>query len=65
MTSGDRGRVPPIPQRGIELGIWNGTYQNMELPWLHWWDLNGNLLFMGEERANQEAQRADRLAAKL
>ncbi|NEP79300.1 MAG: hypothetical protein F6K17_13365 [Okeania sp. SIO3C4] len=24
----------PIPQLGIELGIWHGRYNNMELPWL-------------------------------
>lgn len=58
VPAGDRGHYP-IPQLGIELGIWHGTYQNMELPWLRWWDLNGNLLLMGEERANQEAERAN------
>lgn len=24
----------PIPRLGVELGIWQGYYQNMELPWL-------------------------------
>jgi len=38
---------------GIELGLWQGEYQNMELPWLRWWDLQGNLLLTGEERANR------------
>ena len=28
-------------------------YKNMELPWLRWWDLQGNLLLIGEERANR------------
>ena len=56
----------------VELGIWEGTYRNVELPWLRWWDAQGNLLLTGEERAEQEKQRAeqekqraDRLAAKL
>jgi hypothetical protein len=40
------------------LGIWQGQYQNMELPWLRWWDEQGNLLLTGEERG-------DRLAAQL
>ncbi len=51
----------------------------MELPWLRWWDSDGNLLLSGEERAEREQQRAeqerqraererqraDRLAARL
>jgi hypothetical protein len=48
----------PIHPLGVELGIWQGEYQNMELPWLRWWDLQGNLLLTGEERA-------DRLTAQL
>jgi len=50
---------------GVELGIWQGEYQNMELPWLRWWDLQGNLLLTGEERAEQERQRNERLIAQL
>ncbi|NEN90612.1 MAG: hypothetical protein F6K48_17540 [Okeania sp. SIO3H1] len=38
----------------------------MELPWLRWWDNQGNsILLTGEERAQQEYQRAERLAEKL
>lgn len=57
---------------GVELGIWQGEYMNQSLPWLRWWDNDGNLLLSGEERADkqqqradEEQQRADRLAAKL
>ena len=49
----------------VELGIWQGQYYNMELPWLRWWDLQGNLLLTGDERAEQERQRADHLTAQL
>ncbi|MHC5828912.1 MAG: Uma2 family endonuclease, partial [Nostoc sp.] len=42
-----------------------GVYQNVELPWLRWWDLQGNLLLSGDKRAEQERQRADRLTAQL
>ena len=38
---------------------------NQTLPWLRWWDDVGNLLLTGEERAEQEKQRAERMAAKL
>ncbi|MBW4622661.1 MAG: Uma2 family endonuclease [Cyanosarcina radialis HA8281-LM2] len=62
----------PIPQLGVELGIWQGEYLNQTLPWLRWWDSEGNLLPTGDERANLEKERADlekqrseRLAAKL
>ena len=50
----------PIGPLGVELGIWQGQYQNAELPWLRFWDAEGNLLLTGGERAEQEGQRADR-----
>lgn len=49
----------PITPLGVELGLWQGEYQNAQLPWLRWWDLQGNLLLTGEERAEQESQRAE------
>lgn len=55
----------PIPALGLELGLWQGVYKNAELPWLRWWDDQGQLLPTPEERAIQEKQRADILAAKL
>ena len=66
VTANDRGHYP-IAELGVELGIWQGSYQNMELPWLRWWDNQGNLLLTGFERvdreqeiAQQQRQRADR-----
>ncbi|MBW4445563.1 MAG: Uma2 family endonuclease [Spirirestis rafaelensis WJT71-NPBG6] len=78
LAANERGHYPIAPLR-VELGIWQGEYQNAELPWLRWWDLQGNLLLTGDERAEQERQRAeqerqkaeqerqraDRLAAQL
>jgi Uma2 family endonuclease len=69
----------PIGPLGVELGIWQGTYAHQNLPWLRWWDSDGNLLLSGDERAAKEKQRgdqqqdradrqqdrADRLAAQL
>ncbi|MBD2412154.1 transcriptional regulator [Nostoc calcicola FACHB-389] len=58
LPANERGhyRIPPL---GVELGIWLGIYQNVELPWLRWWDLQGNLLLTGDERAELERQRAE------
>ena len=48
-----------IPALNVELGIWQGQYQNVQLPWLRWWDSQGNLLLTGDERAEIERQRAE------
>ncbi|MBW4613522.1 MAG: Uma2 family endonuclease [Desmonostoc vinosum HA7617-LM4] len=58
MQPNERGHYPIAPM-GVELGIWQGVYQNADLPWLRWWDAQGNLLLMGHERADVERQRAD------
>ncbi|MGH2414016.1 MAG: Uma2 family endonuclease [Microcystaceae cyanobacterium] len=64
MNPNERGHYP-IPALNVELGIWQGRYAEMELPWLRWWDSQGNLLLTGEERALLERERAERLAEKL
>jgi len=71
VTANERGHYP-ISLLGVELGIWQGRYQNTELPWLRWWDSEGNLLLTGHEQAqqvqsqlDQERQRAERLAEQL
>jgi hypothetical protein len=53
VTANERGHFP-IPELGVELGIWQGVYQNSDLPWLRWWDANGNLLLTGWETSEQE-----------
>jgi Uma2 family endonuclease len=65
MAPNERGHYP-IEKMGVEIGIWQGIYKNVDLPWLRWWDLDGNLLLTGEERAEtaeklaeQEKQRAE------
>lgn len=54
----------PIPQLGVELGIWRGEYKNVKMPWLRFWDAEGNLLPTPEERAEQETQRAEQEAQR-
>lgn len=54
----ERGHYP-IPPLGVELGIWQGEVDNQNLPWLRWWDSDGNLLLSAEERATQQRLRAE------
>ncbi len=58
LTPNERGHYS-IPPLEVELGIWQGQYQNIILPWLRWWDAQGNFLLIGEERAQIEYQRAE------
>lgn len=44
---------------GVELGLWEGNYQNQTQIWLRWWDDSGNLLLTGTERAELEHLRAE------
>jgi hypothetical protein len=50
----------PIEPLGVELGIWHGLFWNETAPWLGWYDTTGNLLLIGDERAEEERRRADR-----
>lgn len=61
-----------IREMSLYLGVWEGKKENREGFWLRWWDDQGNLLLWGSEmvtqerqRAEQEYQRAERLAARL
>jgi multidrug efflux pump subunit AcrA (membrane-fusion protein) len=64
MEPNDRGHYS-IELMGVELGLWEGSYQNQTQRWLRWWDNQGNLLLIGSEQARlerlhteQERQRA-------
>jgi Uma2 family endonuclease len=49
----------PIALLGVELGLWQGNYQNQTMLWLRWWDEEGNLLLIGDERAELERLRGE------
>ena len=64
------GRYAPLEGAWLEnaqvgLTLWEGTFEDMQATWLRWCDRDGNLLLTGDERAEQERQRADRLADLL
>jgi Uma2 family endonuclease len=50
MPANAQGRYP-IHSLGVELGLWRGQYAGYEIPWMRWWDRQGNLLLTGKERA--------------
>ncbi|NES07622.1 MAG: hypothetical protein F6K22_35475 [Okeania sp. SIO2F4] len=54
-----------MSQVGLGLIIWHGIFEGKEYDWLRWCDELGNILLTGDERAEQEKQRADRLAELL
>lgn len=61
-----------IPEMGLFLGTWRGKKEEHTSYWLRWWDEGGNLLPWAVEqieierqRAEQERQRAERLAEYL
>ena len=58
LTTNDRGHYP-IALMNIELGLWQGMYQNQEMLWLRWWDMDGNLLLIGSEQVLLEQQRTE------
>lgn len=60
MAANERGHYPIAPMQ-VELGLWQGIFQNQpEQLWLRWWDRDGNLLLIGKEEAEQERQEKQR-----
>ncbi|GFZ94972.1 hypothetical protein CYANOKiyG1_05990 [Okeania sp. KiyG1] len=64
MSPNERGHYP-IERLGVELGLWQGNYDNQFMLWLRWWDAEGNLLLIGNERAEIEKARAERAESEL
>jgi hypothetical protein len=65
-----RGRYEPVAPNwleaiGLGLTVWQGTFEQEENAWLRWCDKNGLLIPLGEERAEQERQRADKAEQRL
>ncbi|WP_299412275.1 Uma2 family endonuclease [Acaryochloris sp. IP29b_bin.148] len=64
LSTNDRGHYP-IPPLQVELGLWQGHYQNQEGTWLRWWTLAGELLLIGNERASQAEAKMQQLGERL
>ena len=54
-----------FPELGLGMQIWHGTIRGTEDDWLRWTDAEGKFIPTGGERAEQERQRAETLAAQL
>jgi len=63
LVPNERGNYPILPL-GVEIGLWQGSYQNQTQLWLRWLDEQGNLLLIGSERAELEQQRAEQERAR-
>jgi Uma2 family endonuclease len=64
MIANQQGHYPILPMQ-VELGVWEGSYQNQPMRWLRWWDLQGNLLLTGREERDRERLKRQQLAEKL
>lgn len=51
-----------LEQVGLGLTLWQGVFEGKANTWLRWCDREGNIILSGAERAEQEHQRAERLA---
>jgi Uma2 family endonuclease len=58
-----------IPEIELGLGVWQGSYKTVEMPWLRWYDKDGNWILTSTEeerqKAEQERQKAEQERQKL
>ena len=54
-----------IEPLGVQLGIWHGVFLDLDLPWMRWWDAQGQLLPTSSERAESAEADAKLFAEKL
>ena len=64
------GKYQPMEALWLEnvalgLTFWEGKFQGQQASWLRWCDRDGAVIPTGQERDEQEKQRAERLAAQL
>ena len=54
-----------MPDVGLGLTLWQGSYEGVTVEWLRWCDQEGRILLTGEEQAAVERQRAEQLLELL
>ena len=58
MAADARGHYP-IEDLDVALGVWHGRVENLEFPWMRWFDRDGQMLPSGRELAGIERLRAE------
>jgi hypothetical protein len=48
-----------LPEVGLGLTLWRGSFEGIDATWLRWCDHDGNVIATGAERAEQERERAE------
>jgi Uma2 family endonuclease len=56
---------PWLEQVQLGLVLWNGCFEGKQYEWLRWCDRQGNVLLTGNEKAEHERRRAERLTELL
>lgn len=54
-----------LPEVGLNLTLWKGSFEGVEDTWLRWCDAEGNLILTGQERADQESIARQKAEAEL
>lgn len=54
-----------MPELGLSLGLWQGSFREIERLWLRWFTIEGDLIPLPEEEAAQAKRRAELLAERL
>jgi Uma2 family endonuclease len=57
--------TPWLPQVGLGVTLWQGTYEGKHDIWLRWCDENGNLILTGAESVAQERLAKERILFQL
>ncbi|MEB3151061.1 MAG: Uma2 family endonuclease, partial [Sphaerospermopsis sp.] len=62
----------PMPELGLSLGLWEGTFRGIPKLWLRWFTLAGELIpepseevAIAKQEANTAKIKAEKLAEKL
>jgi Uma2 family endonuclease len=55
----------PIKELGVALGLWYGTYENLEVLWARWYDDEGRIIPTREESCMKAEMDRERLAERL
>jgi Uma2 family endonuclease len=53
-----------IPEIELGLGVWEGTYNNIQQPWLRWYDVSGNWVLTPTEQKERLIEQLRKLGVE-